>query len=69
MHGKQTPPPRYGTRKNPVTGNTETYELPAPIDLERSRKGLRDMLHGGQWFDDPLSKPADPPVIDEQTWD
>jgi hypothetical protein len=53
----QDPPPRYGTRKNPKTGKIETYELPAPVDLEKSRKGLRDVLHGGDWFDEPLAKP------------
>ena len=63
MSGEQTPPPRYGTRKNPKTGAIETYALPDPVDLAKARKELADVLHGGQWFDDPLAKPqADPPT-------
>ena len=60
MHNTQGPPPRTGVRKNPKTGKTETYELPAPVDLARSRKELADVLHGGGWFDDPLAKPPEP---------
>ncbi len=54
--------PRYGTRKNPKTGKLETYEIvSAAANLEKSRKELRDMIHGNvQWFDDPLSsKPVE----------
>lgn len=57
MNNHQGPPPRYGTRKNPTTGKVETYEIPPPVDLAKSRKGLADVLHGGGWFEDPLSKP------------
>ena len=53
------PPPRIGVRTNPKTGKPETYVLPAPVDLAKSRKELADVLHGGQWFDDPLAKPAE----------
>jgi len=63
-HNYQGPPPRYGTRKNPKTGATETYELPPPVDLEKARKGLADVLHGGGWFDDPLAKPKEKPAED-----
>ena len=57
MSRVQGPPPRYGTRKNPKTGKTETYEIPPPVDLAKSRKELADVQHGGEWFDDPLAKP------------
>lgn len=55
---EQSPPPRYGTRKNPKTGAIETYALPDPVDLAKARKELADVLHGGGWFDDPLARPA-----------
>lgn len=57
MHG---PPPIYGTRKNPKTGKTETYEIYGKntIDLEKSRKEFRDFISGNtQWFDDPYKAP------------
>jgi len=51
--------PRSGVRRNPKTGQLETYDLPPPIDLERSRKELRDMIHGNtQWHVDPNAAPA-----------
>lgn len=59
MSTASTPPPRYGTRTNPRTGKIETYVLPEPVDLARARKELADVLHGGGWFDDPLSQPAE----------
>lgn len=54
------PPPRYGTRTNPRTGMTETYELPAPVDLAKARRELSDVLHGGGWFEDPLATQPEP---------
>lgn len=74
MAGESSPPPRYGARRNPKTGAMETYRLPDPVDLEKARKALSDVLHGGGWFDDPLSKPPpDDPLPfpyygDESTW-
>lgn len=74
MSGESTPPPRYGTRRNPKTGAMETYQVPDPVDLEKARRELAEVLHGGQWFDDPLAKPVepDPPpylyVGNESTW-
>jgi hypothetical protein len=59
MGGETTPPPRYGTRRNPKTGQLETYELPATVDLAKARKELGEVLHGGGWLDDPLAKPKD----------
>jgi hypothetical protein len=56
----QGPPPRYGTRKNPKTGAMETYRLPDPVDLEKARRELGEVLHGSGWFDDPMSKPVPP---------
>lgn len=58
-----------GTRINPKTGMKETYTKPAPVDLEKSRKELRDVIHGNhQWHDDPFAapvvKPEDPDEID-----
>ena len=65
-----TSPPRFGTRKNATTGKTETYELPAPIDLERSRKELRDMIHGNtQWHVDPNAAPIPIPEVIEDDQD
>jgi hypothetical protein len=61
MNNRTTPPPRYGTRRNPKTGAMETYELPPPPDLARSRKELADVLHGSEWFDDPLARPKPEP--------
>lgn len=60
MSNEQTPPPRYGTRRNPKTGAMETYRLPDPVDLEKERRELREVPHGGGWFDDPLAKPPEP---------
>jgi hypothetical protein len=74
MSNESAPPPRYGTRVNPRTGLTETYELPSPVDLPKARKGLADVLHGGQWFDGPLAAKPDPLPVpdvyigDESTW-
>ncbi|HOW46144.1 MAG TPA: hypothetical protein P5305_04000 [Rubrivivax sp.] len=52
-----------GTRTNPKTGMKETYELPPPVDLARSRKELRDMIHGNtQWHVDPGSPPPTQPA-------
>lgn len=54
-----------GVRKNPKTGQLETYEVSTPtvLELEKSRKELRDMIHGNvQWHVDPLSKPKEEPV-------
>lgn len=57
-------PPRTGVRKNPKTGQLETYELPPPADLERSRKDLRDFIHGNyQWHDDPNAAPKPTPEV------
>lgn len=54
---------KFGIRKNPKTGMTETYELPDPINLERSRKEFRDFIHGNiEWHDDPYAAPAEKPV-------
>lgn len=65
MSNESTPPPRYGTRTNPRTGKPETYVLPEPVDLAKARKELADVLHGGGWFDDPLSpQPAPEPEPD-----
>lgn len=60
MGNETTPPPRYGTRRNPKTGAMETYRLPDPVDLAKSRRELAEVLHGGGWFEDPLAKPAEP---------
>jgi hypothetical protein len=61
-----TAPPRVGTRINPQTGKRETYEAPPPVDLERSRKELRDFLRGNyQWHDDPNAAPKPKPPIDD----
>jgi hypothetical protein len=60
MSGETSPPPRFGTRRNPQTGDIETYELPPLADVVKARRELHEMLHGGQWFDDPLSRPAEP---------
>lgn len=55
------------TRKNPKTGKLETYEVPAPPDLEASRKELRDFIHGNyQWYDDPYKAPPPPPKKEEE---
>jgi hypothetical protein len=43
----------------------ETFELPAPVDLPKARKDLADVLHGGQWFDDPMGM-AKPPDTDDE---
>lgn len=46
----------FGTRKNHKTGKLETYELQEPVDLESSRKELRDFIHGNyEWHEDPYS--------------
>ena len=60
MSKESTPPPRYGTRRNPRTGKIETYVLPDPVDLAKARKELADVLHGGGWFDDPLAAKPEP---------
>jgi hypothetical protein len=60
MSDETTPPPRYGTRKNPQTGAMETYRLPDPVDLPRARRELGEVLHGSGWFDDPLAQLAEP---------
>lgn len=60
VSGESTPPPRYGTRRNPKTGAMETYQLPEPVNLEKARRELGEVLHGSGWFDDPLAKPPEP---------
>jgi hypothetical protein len=59
--------PRTGTRRNPTTGQLETYDLPKPVDLERTRKELRDFLYGNtQWHVDPNAAPPKPVLPDPE---
>jgi hypothetical protein len=59
---------RYGTRRNPQTGKMETYELPAPLDLERSRKEFRDFIQGNiQWHTDPIYKEKEKVIEESHT--
>lgn len=52
----------FATRVNPKTGMRETYEVEkSSVDLERTRKELRDMIHGNhQWHTDPYAAPPAP---------
>lgn len=62
---------RKGTRIDPKTGRMETYDMPPPADLERTRRELRDMLRGNTQFHTdpnaappPAPAPEGPPAID-----